>query len=374
MSTSSTYPIKWARFPSALASKALIKGVKEFAFKEEDGRPPTPYQFTMPIMANIYKELLPSVAGSLVLIKGDGKLLAAPPAPENVIAAGAAQLRAIAYFSWHGGRRLFATRRVYPSYFDFLSLSYVDEGWGALGELLAKIDLGEVNGRKPFVEVKDIATNHRFLPFLKEADRLDYQAAFVIPFFRRKRKKAYSYKRNSLLGAMVFYLKDEEALPKRHLRKRLTERVRSFSRLAAGIISDHESGEKGIQQPVKEKKPKNHIFEYWPRACMGSVEDLFYAILTVQRKWTKIKSEEVAGKIQSLLSGVDLLCIRDTDYRHGLRFWTTGLLHGTPPKPESRNEFARFLRNQIAKAVANTVADHGKVSLHIKVNGHRENA
>lgn len=170
--------LNWDKFPDAASGKMLLKlsweagsSAKHPQKRAKKSVSLTPYQFTLPVMFGLYCHL----QGSVKFRKGQiGKIHSAsdyvqsgshklqekyllfaetlndghPPKPiswhqtHKLV-----PLRAIAYFSWEGERRCFLARRVFPTYFDFLSYSYVPEGWGALGMMLRDIVEGNYESR-----------------------------------------------------------------------------------------------------------------------------------------------------------------------------------------------------------------------------------
>jgi hypothetical protein len=348
--------VQWMSFPdSASVQKAL--GDARVEVEKSGDRPPIPYQFTIQVMRHLYSELLPNV------LTDDGGSAADP---SNFDAASTAELRAIAYFSWHNERKLFVTRRVFPNYFDFFSLSYVDEGWGALGELLQDITEGKISEQRLFKKVSNVCANHRFLPFLKEAHRLDYKAAFVIPFFvGLDRAPATHFTKANLKGAMVFYL----ATPRLPDIADTTfqQRVANFSHAFSELVCINE---KEIQTPVPrtQDEVKTNPWDYWHNARKHS-DGLVFAELHIGN--IEGDKEEVALEVQSALSGGDFVCLRDTSptRKVSLCFWVTCLVDGKGPSEDSEDVFADKLQRSIAQAVANACATTGKLQLEVKIHG-----
>ena len=349
--------VNWMSFPDQTTVGEMTATAREEAEKSASG-PPLPYQFTIKVMRSLYSKLMPDV------LAGDGSSAADPA---NFDAASIAELRAIAYFSWHNERKLFVTRRVFPTYFDFFSLSSVDEGWGALGELLQDITETKVSEQKLFTMVKNVCANHRFLPFLKEAHRLDYKAAFVIPFFEGSGgKPATSFAKANLKGAMVFYLAKEQAMPDA-TDTTFQQRVAHFSRTFSEWVC---LNEQKIQSPVPrtEAALKDNTWDYWEEAKSHS-EGLVFAELRVGD--IAGDKEKVALDVQSSLSGGDFVCLRDTSAActTDLCFWVTCLVDGKGPNKESEDVFADKLKRSIAEAVANACATARKLQLEVKIHG-----
>lgn len=348
--------VNWMSFPDETAVNEIAEATRQEAEKSSNG-PPLPYQFTIRVMRYLYSKLMPDVLT-------DGDKSAADPS--NFDAASKAELRAVAYFSWHNERKLFVTRRVFPTYFDFFSLSYVDEGWGALGELLQDITDSKIKADRLFTLVRNVCANHRFLPFLKEAHRLDYKAAFVIPFFEGSgENQATTFAKSNLKGAMVFYLGKAEALPAHdgNFHKRVAHFSHAFSQWVC-------LNEQKIQTPVARTKNamKGNTWDYWEEAKKHS-DGLVFGELRVGS--ITGDKEGVALDIQSMLSGGDFVCLRDTSpaCTSDLCFWVTCLVDGKGPDKESEDVFADKLKRSIAQAVANACATAGKLQLEVKIHG-----
>lgn len=360
----------------------FLNAVKCHALRRGKEAPRTPYQFTMPVMAWLYTKLQPHVyrpderldvpssdnsvnktTARYVLYSTDDTPRASPLNPADADAASDAPIRAIGYFSWHNERKLFVTRRVYPTYFDFFSLSFVDEGWGALGELLYHIRKKETNDNVCFVAVDNVRTNHRFLPFLREAHRLDYSKVLVIPFFNgiaaAQRDEA------TLIGAMAFYLSGKGVLP--GLNDELCRnKVAAFSKHFGALVGDHE---KAIQTPLSnsnERGVKDSVWEYWTLVPDES-HALVYAELTIHNAKTP---NPVAMQVQSSLSSGDFVCLREKSNEPGapLRFWVTCLVAGNGPTEESERVFVDKLKRSIAEAVAIACCGVGQLTMEVTIH------
>jgi hypothetical protein len=143
-------------------------------------------------------------------------------------------VRAIAYFSWEESSRVFLARRVYPTFFNFLSYSQCPERWGAAGNTLGRLLKYKdkyFDGTKrddqsiglPITEV------HKYgqaaLPFLSEADRLNYKALFVIPVVEQWGRFSGSA---NLEGVFIVFLNDASCLPSSKVEEANTERFRTW--------------------------------------------------------------------------------------------------------------------------------------------------
>src|SRR5947209_1679400 len=118
-------PTTWGKFPHSNEIQLLLdsKSIANFVTTNIDAAPPTPFHFTLLVLQALYTRLQRDGT--------DASSIRNPPIED----ARRTELRAIAYFSWHSEDRMFLARRVYPTYFDFLTYSHVPEGWGALGLL-----------------------------------------------------------------------------------------------------------------------------------------------------------------------------------------------------------------------------------------------
>lgn len=207
----------WGALPDAAKVQTIFLGLEKLISGPE---PQTPYQFTLGAIGELYKTLQP-----------DGATTSFPGYVYEK--AKAASLRAIAYFSWERAAQVFLTRRVFPTYFDFLSYSHVPGGWGALGVMLKELEEeGRRYQKQAFTVVRDIRRNRILFPYLREATRLDYSAVLVLPVFNDAKTD-----QSTLLGACCFYLKNGAALPESAAAR---ERLRCFAEAMADAVARHE--------------------------------------------------------------------------------------------------------------------------------------
>lgn len=178
----------WTRFPNEEEISGIVGNAK--GIEGDAKEPAVPFQFTLAVMDDIYN----SMAGEEVRTL------------EQALRSG---VRAIAFFSWENETRVFLTRRCVPRFFGFLSYSHVPYGWGALGCALCEIEdtKGKYSG---FSIVEDITQRPALLPYLREAFRIKYKAALVLPIFQT----GANLNIDSLLGAFVFYLPSRDSLPR----------------------------------------------------------------------------------------------------------------------------------------------------------------
>ncbi len=223
----------------------------------------TPYQFTLPVMFGLYCHL----QGSVKFRKGQaGKIHPAsdyvqsdshkrqekyrlfadaisdghPPKPISYHQIHKlAPLRALGYFSWEEERRCFLTRRVFPTNFDFLSYSYVPEGWGALGLMLKDVVEGKYKGRnQAYTEIPNVKAEKTLIPYLQEVERLNYDSILTIPIFKPEKSDI-----DNLLGAFAFYVNKSENLP--HNDSRLKRCFKKFAIEMGSKLIEHD---KSIRQ------------------------------------------------------------------------------------------------------------------------------
>jgi hypothetical protein len=187
-----------------------------------DNEPVVPYQFTLTALCRVYKFLAPWPEGS-------DKFKFDQPSPE---AAKDSPLKAAAFFSWESDSKIFLTRRVFPTFFGFLSYSHVPKGWGALG--LALKEISEPGwATNVYSTVPDIYYAPLLVPYLREANRIQYKAVLVLPVFKENEEPSET----TLLGAWVFYLKDAEHLPERT--PVIVERLKFFAETTAIALGKH---------------------------------------------------------------------------------------------------------------------------------------
>jgi hypothetical protein len=126
-------------------------------------------------------------------------------------------LRAIAYLSWEPESRIFLIRRVFPTYFDFLSVSHIPEGWGVSSKMLTSLQGKLENNKTPEVEngsffetVNVEAPENRSctLPYLAEQDRLQYKHVLILPVFCPNAPKSD----RDMLGTFLFFISGDAGL------------------------------------------------------------------------------------------------------------------------------------------------------------------
>lgn len=187
--------IYWNKLPDTNKLKFDIeREFESIGNIKENGNKPTLYQFSLHVLCRIYYWLENSIENV-----NDNEPIPIPvpqPTDEKIQYS---SLRAVAYFSWEKERHTFLIRRVYPISFDFLSYSHVPDGWGALGKMRAEI----AKDNKSYTCIENVRNEVLILPYLREATRLDYCSVLVAPVKTEQ----------DLLGAFVFYLRDENSLP-----------------------------------------------------------------------------------------------------------------------------------------------------------------
>jgi hypothetical protein len=121
-------------------------------------------------------------------------------------------VRAIAYFSWEESGRVFLARRVYPTFFNFLSYSHCPERWGALGRMMKELKEKKARyfneGNFGITRIDTFAQSA--LPFLAEVKRLEYEAIFVVPVVKSWGKFNTTH---DILGGFVFFIDSAANLP-----------------------------------------------------------------------------------------------------------------------------------------------------------------
>lgn len=197
------------------------------------------------------------------------------------------------YFSWERAAQAFLTRRVFPTYFDFLSYSHVPAGWGALGVMLKELE--EQRRRyqeRTFTVVRDIRRDHILFPYLREATRLGYGAVLVLPLF-----DGAITDQTTLLGACGFYLKDRAALPEGAVAR---ERLRCFSEAMAEAVARHKDS---INDAEKSRN--------WNEGLSFPESHPAELIISVHPDGNADVLNDIANALVRSLSGSDLYAISD---------------------------------------------------------------
>jgi hypothetical protein len=199
----------------------------------------TPYQFTLPILQSLYLLFEPNEDSRLKVSLEDIRkavLKATNPSPRE--GAMTTALRAIAYLSWEPESRLFLIRRVYPTFFDFLSVSHIPEGWGVSSKILdsLKDELDQIERARlerkrlpkivngSFFETVDVEApdnRSRMLPYLAEQHRLNYKHVFILPVFRPDTVTSD----RDMLGTFLFFIGDDNGLFEKRSKEESTLRL-----------------------------------------------------------------------------------------------------------------------------------------------------
>jgi hypothetical protein len=221
------WPADWNTCATAAVAEVLLEAYARVPAWDDAEADPlgiwdsfyTPYQFTLLLMQSLYESLLGPQEGLRVkpvdvpnirqqLRSGqDIKLIGLNPHPRH--RASQQRLLAIAFYSWESDRRHFLNRRVYPTYFDFLSISHVPQGWGASARMLLDLRSAMANGaavRNGFhTNVVVDETMPETLPYLAEKRRLKYDSVLVAPVFAT----ASAVKSDDqMLGAWLLFAKN----------------------------------------------------------------------------------------------------------------------------------------------------------------------
>lgn len=181
----------------------------------------TPYQFTIPLLQALYfqfekagEELEAEIEKNM----RDGVLKANNPKSREL--AFNTSLRAIAYLSWEAESRAFLVRRVFPTYFDFLSVSHIPEGWGVSSIMLERLqknfddEIPVVNGS--FFETVDVEDKEHLshtLPYLAEQIRLRYRKVLILPVFRPDEDPKSD---RDMLGTFLFFTSGTDGVPRKN--------------------------------------------------------------------------------------------------------------------------------------------------------------
>jgi hypothetical protein len=185
-----------------------------------------PYQFTLPILQTLYFQFEKKDKGvkkeNILTSVREGKLRVLNPSSRS--SALTTSLRAIAYLSWEPESRIFLIRRVFPTYFDFLSVSHIPEGWGVSSIMLESLQDEFEENETPDVEngsffkTVDVTAHANFpftLPYLAEQERLDYKQVLVLPVFHPSRPKSD----RDMLGAFLFFIGGASGVPRKNSRE-----------------------------------------------------------------------------------------------------------------------------------------------------------
>jgi hypothetical protein len=181
----------------------------------------TPYQFTIPLLQALYFQF--EKAGKKLdaeINKNIREGVLKANNPKSRRSAFKTSLRAIAYLSWEAESRAFLVRRVFPTYFDFLSVSHIPEGWGVssimLGLLQDDFDdqIPVVNGS--FFKTVDVDEKRYLshtLPYLAEQRRLKYRKVLILPVFKPDDPPKSD---RDMLGTFLFFTNGVDGVPEQN--------------------------------------------------------------------------------------------------------------------------------------------------------------
>lgn len=280
-------------------------------------KPTSPFQFTLPIMTALYCDICGESAPQKIKDFVDGLLVdkskiqyrAQDPELEY---AKQSPLRALAYFSWEEASRLFLARRVYPTYFDFLSYSHCHEGWGALGTMLEQLESEpkEYISSKVYTVVKEFG--QRALPFLVEVERLKFKAILAVPVVAHSEQTAhdYSFKSRDLHGAYLLFLQDDSNLPERVLK---SKKIADF-RTALGNFTDKtQEALEAQSNMLKTISDDEHteLAKTWRDSADVYSKRIYIFEVRLQPKKTIQRSEmdEISSGVIAALSGAEFHAI-----------------------------------------------------------------
>ncbi|MEX0813149.1 MAG: hypothetical protein WD048_13100 [Chitinophagales bacterium] len=173
----------------------------------------TPYQFLFPILSSIYyqiqnqhnKDAEISIKDSIenfINTEDQNIIFKALQKGIKRIDSNNNETIALAYFSWSGSNRLFLARRVFPTYYDFITYSQCPDSWGVLGELAREIR----NSKYKYSAIHAKNFNQAALPFLGEVHRIKFKSILAYPIL----KDIENPNIDNLQGALLFFLGSKE--------------------------------------------------------------------------------------------------------------------------------------------------------------------
>jgi hypothetical protein len=343
--------IAWHNLPDETTSHHILEIALPY---RGDGRmpPPAPYHFTLYVMFALYCHIQGYVRIKSGCAADHGQVLSIfedivrekhVPNPVSYDQALKTPLRALAYFSWERERRVFLVRRVYPTFFDFLSYSHVPEGWGAVGKMLNQVLESQANYQKKIVYtvIPDVRRTRSLIPYFSEVERLRYSSVLALPVF-----DSVSRDIPNLMGALVFYVKNKAFLPDEGDYK-TKKRLQNFALEMEQALKLHEKaitrGSKPMARILRDHANRNEIAEL---------------TITLHPHNEIILLETMTASVMRALNGTDIVSIRDTTRRKPN---TKTLLLVGHEKVD-----AQHFRAQVLNAVGNACEGHHYVSYRFK--------
>ncbi len=326
-------------YSGELTKIIIPKYTGELSAMAANGEVRAPFQFSLPIMAAMYldfcgdtevcSKLRTKVGSSFCEVVSQGLVNGTPwraidplydndhREPEQT------PIRAIAYFSWEESSRIFLARRVFPSFFNFLSYSHCPERWGALG-----LTVLELIGKKkqyftehlPITELSDF--NQAALPFLSEVERLHYESIFVIPVVKEWGTFNVT---SALLGAFVVFVHKPEYLPSRMLNIERKLRFKDWLHSCVTLFAETLTKQHEV---FFGNKPPRFLAEIWreritiwrkevrsreKKDIKASDQELWVYELTIRplRCIPQLKFDEIVSAVIAGLGNIDFYAILD---------------------------------------------------------------
>lgn len=251
----------WTNYTSMGDSQRESLRVLELLDAQEGAevfRKRSPYQFTLPVMAALWHDLMGE--GSVFMegeypwwrkerresecstsqdVRQGARRIetpavnlnpSSPPSLEDEV-----EVRAIAFFSWEPDSRQFLVRRAWPHHFHIISYSSVFAGWGSLGRMVEEFE----NNPKQYIRLKgysflDRGDLQRTLPFAGDFESLKYEAALAIPVADDP-----DGDHPRLLGSYLVYLRRKGLVPVHtgsDYHKEFNRQLRELARKTASIL------------------------------------------------------------------------------------------------------------------------------------------
>ena len=248
--------IEWNKSQVQLVTETMLEmyqGIHAKTVRGKDASPfYTPYQCMLKVLQALYfqfesrtpekiseeEEQREREAAEKEIRKG----LLRPLNPDSRTSALKTSLRAIAYFSWEPESRMFLVRRVFPTYFDFLSVSHIPEGWGVssrmLEQLQAAFDHKESIRNGSFLKVVDVENAENLpytLPYLAEQKRLRYKHVLILPVFCPNPPKSD----RDMLGTFLFFISDTKGVPKSEAKNQFIVFANHLCKATADLVDAH---------------------------------------------------------------------------------------------------------------------------------------
>lgn len=307
------------RIPKDVEAIQVLEVLQRGGSGIHDG--PAPFQFTLPVMAALWHDLVGEDSGYGKYTRGawwkKGKAVVNfQPRSPDPFDDKATPIRAIAFFSWEPSSRQFLIRRAYPHRFHLIPYSSVFSPWGSLGRMLDDL---KRYGTKVYLERRgysflDASDGQRTLPFAADFKILTYNAALAVPVTKAGANDDDADEGVGLIGAYLVYLLDGHLLPV-HTNRTYHRELRSrFKEIADLTAQNIDAMHRAYSPPPEIGDREDATAREWMTKVQEKKEPLVIARLTMRIAVTS----PTKAPFEDLARGVRLVRQKRPGWRRAL--------------------------------------------------------